>query len=528
MRTAIYLALAVLASRPDVLLAAPRIVEPDWAMRPAGEDLAANYPEIATALGIEGYARISCDVAASGLLENCSVQKEAPRGFGFGAAALRMTPKFRLRPMQSDGKAVAGGDVQIPIRFVLPTPPVPDSLPSISPDRDRIDLARRLVAAQMHPDARKFFVRAKTAELRAKARSQSDPGILAAAIDALSSAALADAPIAQEDLSQIYASVLPTSELETHLAYYQTSAASAFLSQQAALASLHRRLGLARYAQVRWEANRLFCAKYDCRAEADFPSGRAPQGGPKMIYSPEWVQKADAAQVFRAYPAVAKTLAIEGWGGLVCRADHLGLLSGCRVAAESPAGLGFGAAALTLAPHYRLKHPGQDQSDSEVWLTMRFRQPPSLRSPVDYPGAAESKLILARQIAASEPLALNFAWSDEMWGKLREETPSGTVSVATLAEAEAAWRAAMKLENAASQEAVASFWASFMDEEQLSTLLAYRRTSTWNEFGGRQQAMRPAMEAAAARSNARILSKAREIFCRKHDCKRPRELRGVT
>lgn len=101
-------------ARPSVIL------NPDWLRKPSGEDFAHYYPSRAQRMSVEGHATLSCTVTASGGLEACAVVSEAPDDQEFGAAALRMAKLFKMRPMTRDGAPVSGGEVRIPIRFVLP------------------------------------------------------------------------------------------------------------------------------------------------------------------------------------------------------------------------------------------------------------------------------------------------------------------------------------------------------------------------------------------------------------------------
>lgn len=96
------------------------ITQPDWLSKPSGEDMSNFYPKDAANNRIEGGATISCEVDAAGTLVNCAATSETPPGAGFGAAALSLAGKFKMRPLTKDGVPAAGGHVRIPIRFILP------------------------------------------------------------------------------------------------------------------------------------------------------------------------------------------------------------------------------------------------------------------------------------------------------------------------------------------------------------------------------------------------------------------------
>lgn len=74
------------------------ITRPEWARRPSSEDMKRVYPEAARAKELTGQVALSCTVARDGGLVGCKVVNEDPPGRGFGEAALRLTPLFRLTP----------------------------------------------------------------------------------------------------------------------------------------------------------------------------------------------------------------------------------------------------------------------------------------------------------------------------------------------------------------------------------------------------------------------------------------------
>jgi len=95
------------------------ITTPDWIRKPTGDDINQYYPDRAQRMEVSGRATISCTVTASGTLSGCSVSSEDPGDQGFGAAALKMSHIFKMKPQTRDGAPVGGASVNIPIRFQL-------------------------------------------------------------------------------------------------------------------------------------------------------------------------------------------------------------------------------------------------------------------------------------------------------------------------------------------------------------------------------------------------------------------------
>ena len=91
-------------STVDVRTSAPI----DWMRRPSAEDIQRYYPASALQRRLEGRATISCAVNTRGYFQDCLQVSETPQGHGFGDAALRMTPLFKLAVRKSaEGAAMA-------------------------------------------------------------------------------------------------------------------------------------------------------------------------------------------------------------------------------------------------------------------------------------------------------------------------------------------------------------------------------------------------------------------------------------
>ena len=127
-----------------------------WVEKPTQADLARLAPPEALRTGVSGQVSLNCSVTTVGKLKACIVASESPRGMGFGDAALRAAPLFRLATKAND---VELSDVQVRdliVRFNLTAqaagpPPVATAPTALAQSRPAPDGPPASIAALTPP-----------------------------------------------------------------------------------------------------------------------------------------------------------------------------------------------------------------------------------------------------------------------------------------------------------------------------------------------------------------------------------------
>jgi TonB family protein len=106
------------------------------------------------------------------------------------------------------------------------------------------------------------------------------------------------------------------------------------------------------------------------------PAAGAPE--PPAILAPDWVAKPTVEDAQAVYPKAAAEKRLEGRATLKCGVSADGFLKDCASIAEEPAGQGFGAAALAIAPKFRMAPVAKDGmrvAGGVVRIPIRFANP---------------------------------------------------------------------------------------------------------------------------------------------------------
>ncbi|HEX8569984.1 MAG TPA: TonB family protein [Caulobacteraceae bacterium] len=304
----------------------PTFSPPNWVRRPKSEDLAAVWPAEAMRRGISGRAVIRCGISTEGTLRKCAVREESPEGTGFGAAALALAPTFLMKPPMNRGRLIEGEFVNIPVNF----------------ETEGGGYTGKTFVSLNSP----LWVAAPTsAEVAAacprKPKGQGLTGLAALDCEVTQEGALKGCRVATE------------SPEGRGFGRAAVSLASKFKVEPPGPAPDNRKIMV--------------------RVPVTFSPGDA-EG--RQIAKPEWGRLPLAEQV--VYPPKAKAAKVNGSAVLACTVAAGGQLQGCTVAKETPAGMGFGEAALGLAPHFRMKawtSDGRPVDGAKVRIPVSYQDP---------------------------------------------------------------------------------------------------------------------------------------------------------
>lgn len=235
-----------------------------------------------------------------------------------------------------------------------------------------------------------------------------------------------------------------------------------------------------------------------------------------VITEPDWLRKPTAEEIESHYPRLMSFLGIEGHATIRCKVTVAGDPSDCVLLFESPAGVGFGPAALSLAPSLKFtprKVNGVPVSGGTVNVPVTFTlddgdtREPATAHPVD---------------AETQTLAMRLAQLlDGPRFKPGGHNPAEAAAMAAPIEGVARDRQRMveAFDRAFADygpEALqrrASVYAQLLNPQELRDTVAFFESASGQAFLSRLAAPSPLMRQALRQEHAAIVAAAMRIYC---------------
>lgn len=303
----------------------PTDKEPNWLRKPTASDLLAVFPREALRRGTSGQATVACLVGLQGALFDCLTLGEAPQGMHFGDAALALTPQFLMRPATKDGKPVVA-EVRIPINFKTSGPADP------GPATPVVSAAMVWAEAPTYADVIAAYPeKAKAAHTGGRAT--------------------------------LYCEFLSNGRLKSCSGVNEEPFGKGF--HAAAMKLIHK---FRAYPPADGKGFR------DATIQLPFTFPPAILDGVKTVGRPLWAGLPTAEEVTAAFAGAPKNVGTVRVL-LNCSIEQGGAVTGCKVTSETPAGKGFGQAALALAAKVRIStwtNEGLPVVGGEVNIPIRF------------------------------------------------------------------------------------------------------------------------------------------------------------
>jgi TonB family protein len=294
---------------------------PVWTKWPTVEELRAVFPAPARSAGVGGKVVLTCAVNVRGALETCAIVEETPKEYGFGAAALQAAGHYYMKPVMSDG-APTRATVRFPVVFQKPEQEAGSlirgargTLTRIAPTAywEKAPTWNELVAA--NPTAGSAKPLAGHVGLRCRINAR---GTLSFCVVVNAAPKGRQFEVAAKALAEKF-------ELANNEAYRK------------GMENVLVTLAIA------------------------FPEP-AQTAAPRQLVNPEWKSVVTPETVTSVFPPQALSAGLKsGRGTLDCVAKDSGALDQCKIVSEEPAGMGFGAAALSIATVMQL-NPWNAQS----------------------------------------------------------------------------------------------------------------------------------------------------------------------
>jgi TonB family protein len=246
--------------------------------------------------------------------------------------------------------------------------------------------------------------------------------------------------------------------------------------------------------------------------------------------NPDWVRLPTAEEVSRYYPPLARALGLSGSVAMICTVEVNGSVDHCGIRSESPAGVGFGQAAIRMTPAFQMKPQmvdGAPVGGAKVDIPFTFAMPHAARAPalppdeVGPPPSARA-LDLARRLVADGGAQEEFdELKDSLVQTMQFAAAQSGVNRAEGSPAELivqSWREAFDLGKPAMAERLAGIYARTFSEAELAQIVAFLGSPAGKAWTAHASALHQKISASIQADSPNISTDARRLACEKIKC----------
>jgi hypothetical protein len=305
----------------------------EWA--PEMGNIPTEIAEGAQARGLKSASgSIRCHVTVVGSMGECVLLRESPEGSGMGKVALSMSARFLVKPLMRDGKPV-----EAMIDILVPWAPPQGGNVGTAVDKGDMTVNSRTTYARVVWTTSASYADLLNA-LPAKARATNVGGIAILRCVFTDTGKLSLCHVSSE---------MPAgygfANAALHLTDHFTAPAKTADGKS---------------VEGAWVTLNVL-----------FPPGMA-DGSAISVSSVQWLGQPTPQQWTSVYPPKARAADVtRGSATLSCTVDVDGGLKACGVTDETPAGVGFGAAAMAATPAFVMK-VWNDDGEAMVGRTITF------------------------------------------------------------------------------------------------------------------------------------------------------------